>query len=277
MKNSCNAVFLILFLALFANAQEFPIPLPSDSSLAKIPPDSSLAVDSLLATKASESASEPAKVEKNVAEGKIPKIRDTSNPEDYQKNLRMAAYLHPLPFIFGAAYDMFMFSATFEVPLSLNNSFIVQPTVWLGSSDGYIPDMAKYIYIFKEGEVEYENLKRAGAGIGLRHYIAQKAQGFYLQVLANAYYVSVESISYKDNNNYDDDYYWDKKITTWKKAKGAVGEFMFYIGSAHKWQSVSLFYEGGVGYGYDGTKTHQIGYSNKLVTTFNLGIGVPLF
>jgi hypothetical protein len=186
MKNFCNAAFLVLLLALLANAQE----------------------------------------------------------PDYQKNLRSVAYLHPVPLFFGAAHDMFMFNSTYEIPLNLSNSVVIQPAVWLGSSDELYP--------------EYEKLIRVGSGIGLRRYATDKGYGFYLQAVASAYYVSAE------------------KIERWEKVRGGVGELMLYVGSAHKWQNVGFFYEFGMGFGYDGTKTRQYGYINSLATSFNLGLGIPL-
>jgi len=264
MKNLCEAVLLVFLLALFANAQETPsplsndsLPLPGDSSLA-ITRDSSLAVASLPIAKASEQE----KAGEKAGEKKIPQKCDEYTPEDYQKNLRVVAYLHPFQLFFGAAYNMLMFSSTIEKPLNLSNSVIIQPTVWLGSSDGYIADV-----------VEYEKLKRAGGGIGIRRYLVDKGYGFYLQAIASAYYISAESISYKENN---EDYDWySSKITTWTKVKGVIGELMFYVGSAHKWQNISFFYEGGLGFGYDGTDTFQMGYINRLAANFNLGIGIP--
>ncbi|MDR2582402.1 MAG: hypothetical protein LBC75_02860 [Fibromonadaceae bacterium] len=257
MKKSCNAVLLILFLALFANAQE-SLPLPSDSSLAITPIDSSLRVDSLLVTK----AIEPIKVEeKKTEETKVSKKYDTYNPEDYQKNLRLVAYLHPLSLFYGAAYNMFMFSSTIEKPLNLSNSVVIQPTIWLGNSDGYIGDA-----------VEYEGLKRFGTGIGIRQYATSKGYGFYLQAMASAYYISASKLQYKEDN---DDIWNGYEIKSWTKVKGVVGELMFYVGAAHKWQNISFFYEGGLGFGYDGTETFQMGYINRLAANFNMGVGIP--
>jgi len=179
-----------------------------------------------------------------------------------QNNLRVAAYLHPVSLFFGAAYNMFMFSSTVEVPLSLRNSVVIQPTVWLGNSHGYIYDF-----------VEYEKLKRTGGGIGMRHYAADKGEGFYLQAVAGAYYISAKSISHKEA---EDERLKIPQITTWIKVKGLVGELMFYIGASQKWQNINMFYEGGLGFGYDGTETFQIGYLNRLVANFNFGIGIPL-
>jgi len=179
-----------------------------------------------------------------------------------KNNLRVGAYLHPLSLFFGAAYNMFMFSSTVEVPLSLRNSVVIQPTVWLGDSHGYIYDF-----------VEYEKLKRAGGGIGMRHYAADKGEGFYLQAVASAYYLSAESISHKEA---EDERLKIPQITTWIKVKGLVGELMFYIGASQKWQNINMFYEGGLGFGYDGTETFQMGYLNRLVANFNFGIGIPL-
>jgi uncharacterized membrane protein len=165
--------------------------------------------------------------------------------QDHQKNLRSVVYLHPLPLFFGMACDMFMFNSTFEIPLNLSNSVVIQPAIWLGSSDEEILG------------IEYEKLIRVGSGIGLRRYAVDKGYGFYLQIVAGAYYISAE------------------KINDWEKVKGAVGELMLYAGSAHKWQNVSFFYEFGMGFGYDGTETQQMGYINRLATSFNLGVGIP--
>jgi len=168
---------------------------------------------------------------------------------DYQKNLRVVAYLHPIPLFLGAANDIFMFNSTVEVPLNLNSSVIVQPAVWLGSSDGSILG------------VEYEKLVRFGTGIGLRRYAMDKGYGFYLQTIAGVYYFSADKVDDEEK---------------WSKVKGAVYELMLYAGSSHKWQNVSFFYELGMGFGYDGSDSKQLGYVNKLVASFNLGLGIPL-
>jgi len=175
-----------------------------------------------------------------------------------QNNLRVSAYLHPVSLFYGAAYNMLMFSSTVEVPLNLSNSVIIQPTVWLGSSYGYIGDI-----------VEYEKLKRAGGGIGMRRYFEDKGSGFYLQAVTGVYYVSAESISHKESDEKIPD------ITTWIRVKGWVGELMLYMGLSRKWQNINLFYEGGLGFGYDGTETFQMGYINRLAANFNIGIGIP--
>jgi len=253
MKNSCKAILSVFLLALFANAQEV-LPPPSDSSLVVAPAP--------VPTPAPEHPPiirySPPMVE---CPAMAPLPMPVAKEEDYQKNLRVSAYLHPFSLFWGAAYDMFMFTSTVEVPLSLSNSVIIQPTVWLGSSDGYIDDL-----------VEYEKLRRVGTGIGMRHYAADKGQGFYLQALAGLYYFSAESISEKES---EDEYRDFLEITTWTKVKGWVGELIFYVGASHKWQNISLFYEGGLGFGYDGTDTYQMGYTNRLVANFNLGIGLP--
>ncbi|GBU25830.1 hypothetical protein R83H12_02489 [Fibrobacteria bacterium R8-3-H12] len=252
MKNSCKAVLLVFLFALLANAQEAPPPLSNepvpDSSLATIPNDS-LAV-------AKESSSSIAQVQKSSSSIAI---ACEQKKADYQKNLRVAAYLHPLSLFYGAAYNMLMFASTIEKPLNLSKSVIIQPTIWLGSSDGYIHDV-----------VEYEKLIKLGTGIGIRQYATDKGSGFYLQAIASAYYTSAESLQYKEEN------YWDGyKIKSWTKVKCVLGELMLYIGRAHKWQNISFFYEGGLGLGYDGTDTFKIGYINKLASNFNLGMGVP--
>jgi len=168
-----------------------------------------------------------------------------------------------------------MFNSTFEIPLNLSNSVIVQPAVWLGSSDGYIT-------VFDDG-VEYEKLIRVGSGIGMRRYVRDRSQGFYVQAIASLYYISAKSISSREEGyeeNYDCGYggcysNLDSKITIWKKVKGVTADLVFYIGAAHKWQNIGFFYEGGLGFGYDGTKTYQISYKNSLVASFNLGVGIP--
>jgi len=280
MKNSCKVVLSVFLLVLFANAQEVPPPLSSDSSLATTPTNSlSIAVDSSLAVTREYShssfpiakASEQEKAKKKGDEKKTSKKSEEYNPEDYQKNLRIGAYFHPLPFIFGAAYNMFMFTSTIEVPLNLGSSVIIQPTVWLGSSDGYIPDVVKSIY-FMEDKVEYKKLKRVGSGIGFRQYAFDKSEGLYLQAIASAYYIKAESLQHKKDS--DDSDSWGE-IDSYKNLKGVVGEFMLYLGSVHKWQNISFSYEGGLGFGYDGTDTYQMGYTNRLVTNFNICVGIP--
>jgi len=268
MKKSCNAVLLVLFLALLANAQEAPPPLSKDSSLA-VTADSSLVV-------AKESSSSVAQVSSsssiaNANEQKANKNAEIMNlfkktkkidPEDYQKNLRPVFYLNPLALFYGAANNMFMFSTAFEIPLDLGNSVIIQPAAWLGSSNEYI--------FF--GEVEYEKLIRIGSGIGVRRYAYNRGQGFYLQAIASAYYISAESISYKETPDERSSY---ENIKSYIKVKGMVGDLIFYVGLAHKWQNISFFYEVGAGFGYDGTDTYQIGYVNKLVLSLNVGLGIP--
>jgi len=244
----------VFLLALFANAQEtqetLP-PSPSDSSLVVAPAPAQIPEHPPIIRYS------PPIVECPV---KAPPLA-AAKVEDYQRNLRVSAYLHPFSLFYGAAYDMFMFTSTIEIPLSLSNSVIVQPAVWLGSSDGYIND-----------DVEYEKLRRVGTGIGMRRYATDKGQGFYLQALASAYYLSAESISQRES---EDEFLDFQEITTWTKVKGWVGELIFYVGASHKWQNISLFYEGGLGFGYDGTNTYQMGYINRLVANFNMGIGLP--
>jgi len=258
MKNLCKVALLVSLFASFANAQEpepelqpepepqiqpqlqpqAPIPLSSDSSLA---------------------------IKQEIALP-LPKKCGEFNPEYYQKNLRVVAYLHPFSLFYGAAYNMLMFNATIEKPLSLSHSVIIQPVAWFGSSDGYISDIVKY-----------EKLKRAGGGIGMRRYMFDKGYGFYLQAIASAYYFSADSIFYKKDNWEDDGWeeIYSPNIKYWTKVKGMVGEVMFYAGAAHKWQNINLFYEGGLGFGYDWTHTFQVGYINRLAANFNIGVGLP--
>jgi len=259
MRCLCKVASSVLFFALFAVAQEAPLILPNDSS--SIAPPAPPAP--------------PTATYQPVAPAIAPEKCDCSSSNIYEKNLRTAVYLHPLPLFWGAAYDLFMLNSTIEIPLSLSNSMIFQPTVWAGSSDGYVPILE---------ELEYKNLIRAGSGIGIRRYARDRGQGFYLQAMLGIYYLSAKSLSYKEEDSYeeyDDDYYyyrtvWDPKVTTWKKVRGVVCDLVLYAGFAHKWQNINLFYEGGLGFGYDGTRTQQVGYNNKLVLSFNLGLGLPL-
>jgi len=242
-------------LVLFANAEE----VPSDSSLVIAQDSSSLVVqDSSLSVAQDSSSSIVQENSLSIANAKECEQEKT----DYQKNLRMVAYLHPMSLFFGAAFNMFMITSTIEKPLSLSNSVIIQPSVWYGSSDGYIADV-----------VEYEDFTRLGVGIGMRRYAVNKGSGFYLQAIASAYYTFAERIQYREKN---DNYYGGYGMKSWIIEKGIIlGELMLYIGSAHKWQNINIFYEGGLGLGYDGTNVFKIGYINKLATNFNFGIGIP--
>jgi len=277
MKNFCNAVLPILLFAFFANAQEAPLPLSKDSSLA-IPPDSSSVAkqgtppiqQGIYGFPIVNSGTLEISEKKSHKKETYKKCEE-SNPEDYKKNLRVGVYFHPLPFIFGAKYNMFMFTSTVEVPLSLSNSVIIQPSLWLGSSDGFIPDVVKVIY-FSDDEVEYKKLKRVGTGIGLRNYVFNKGEGLFLSLVASTYYISAEKIQKRES---DSDDYWGEKIKLWKKVEGRIGELMFYVGATHKWQNISLSYEAGLGFGYDGTETYQMGYANKLATNLNVIVGIP--
>jgi len=252
MKSLCKAALLVFLFASFANSEEQeqeqesqppalvsePVPMP-----------------------------EPAPMPEPVSSDlPLPKKCGVFSPEYYQKNLRVVAYLHPMSLFYGAAYNMLMFTATIEKPLSLSNSVIIQPVAWFGSSDGYIYDIVKY-----------EKIKRAGGGIGMRRYMLDKGYGFYLQTVASAYYISADSIFYK-KDNWEDDGWEDRyspSIKYWTKVKGLVGELVFYAGAAHKWQNINLFYEGGLGFGYDWTHSFQMGYLNRLVFNFNVGVGLP--
>lgn len=262
MKNFCRAVSLFLFFALFANAQEEvplspPLPPPNDSSVVEPQPTPPQEV---FAPVAPPPAPPPAA-----------KAPEPAKP-DYQKNLRMVAYLHPIPLFYGAANDLFMFSATLELPLNLNNSVVIQPVIWLGSSNGFFEDVNVINALSDDrDEMRYEKLKRFGSSFGIRHYILERNSGFYLQAVAGLYYISAESLSY---NKFIDTYY-EEKPYTYIKVKGAVAELMLYAGLAHKWQNISLAYEIGLGFGYDGTNTHQLGYINSLATNFNLCLGIP--
>jgi len=240
-------------LALFANAEE----IPSDSSLVVVQDSSFMVAQESSSSVAQESSSSI------VPESSSSLVVCEQEKPDYQKNLRMVAYLHPLPLFLGGAYNMLMFTSTIEKPLSLSNSVIIQPTIWYGSSDDYVADV-----------VEYEDFTKLGIGIGIRQYLVNKGSGFYLQAIASVYRTSAERIQYREkSDNHQPNGY---EIRTWIIEKGLIlTEIMFYIGSAHKWQNINLFYEGGLGLGYDGTNVFKMGYINKLAINFNLGIGIP--
>jgi len=277
MKRFCNTASLVFLLALFANAQEAPLPLSTDSTLVVVPQENYTPAPAPVYAPASPM---PIYVPAPLQVVSLQKASPPpENPQDYQKNLRVVAYLHPIPLFFGAANDFFMFNATIEVPLNLSNAFIIQPAVWLGTSDGFFDNINVFSVLADEvGEVEYKKLNRFGTSIGMRHYVLNRASGFYLQAVAGAYYFSADSITYRepDYDDYDYGYYSSSsEVTTWTKVKGMVAEFMLYTGMAHKWQNISLSYEIGLGFGFDGTDTHQLGYINSLATSFNICLGIP--
>jgi len=140
-----------------------------------------------------------------------------ADPVDYTKN---AIYFHPVSLLVGANDNELILYTTAEIPLNLYFAPIIQPSVWNGN-----------------GEF------RIGGDLGIRHYLAGRGEGMYLQLQAGAFYFSVTDS--KSNvadfaSVTDDDF---------KSDRGTWIDGMLYLGNAYKFAYVNLYMDSGIGYG----------------------------
>ncbi|MDG5813969.1 hypothetical protein QA601_02680 [Chitinispirillales bacterium ANBcel5] len=110
-------------------------------------------------------------------------------------------------------------------------------------------------------------LALSGSG-GLRRYLGKPESGIYLQTKAHVTYLSIEESDRFGNNKYD--------------AKGVVFKLLGYIGVKGKWNRISIFADGGLGWAFGSVK--YSGDSNALITSgrglgfdLNFGIGYSYF
>jgi hypothetical protein len=137
-------------------------------------------------------------------------------------NSRVSIYLHPFNLISGASMKLLLLYSTIEVPLNLYFAPIIKPSLW-----------------------NYrDRLFRLGSDFGLRHYLAGRGEGWYLQPQVGLFYLSakVEDWSF-DLDDLDDD---SNRGST---SKGTWFDGMLYLGSSYKFAYVNIYYDFGMGYG----------------------------
>ncbi|MDR2555505.1 MAG: hypothetical protein LBC64_08775 [Fibromonadaceae bacterium] len=160
---------------------------------------------------------------------------------DYTK---VSVYLHPVFLLVGANMKVLLLYSTIEIPLSLYNAPIIRPSVW--NSPG---------------------LTRVGSDLGFRHYLAGKGEGMYLQPQVGLFY-----LSYLSAKDWSFDFDWDDdkndNIFEPKKKKGSLWyDGMLYLGRAYKFAYISIYSDGGIGYGC------TLGVCT-LIWDANIGLGV---
>jgi len=146
-------------------------------------------------------------------------------------NKRTSVYMHPIILLFGAnAKTVFLYS-TIESPMSLYNALIIKPSVW---NDG-------------------ENLLRIGSDLGLRHYLAGRGEGLYLQPQVGVFHFSAKGK-------------WLSDLGLEDNGKRTWSDGMLYLGQAYKFAYVSIYSDVGIGYRY------ALGFGSLLYDA-NVGLG----
>jgi len=186
-----------------------------------------------------------------------------------QNNQRISIYLHPASLfmadlvqninIVGDAdtIPIYVTYLTFEIPLSLSNSLIIQPSLWYIEGTWY----------YNENEiVKVDNLFRLGSGIGVRHFVNRKGDGLYLQAMGNIHYYSIKELDESIYNNKD--FYYKK---------GFYADLLGYLGYSWKYSFFSIFQDIGIGIIFPidnpSYKVTVGAYKKPFTVDANLGIG----
>ncbi|MDR1829285.1 MAG: hypothetical protein LBQ76_00780 [Candidatus Fibromonas sp.] len=190
-----------------------------------------------------------------------------ANAEDSkeQNHQKISIYLHPHSFIltwmlhqitiFGTdPIPFYRIYLTFEIPLNLSNSLIIQPSLWYSESPGST-------HIEYNGKL-IDKMFRLGPGIGFRHFVSGNGKGLYFQAMSDIHYYSIkelDEISYK---------------------KGFYADLLGYLGYSWKFSRLSIFSDIGVGIIYPVNNSSReviIGlYKKPLTFDINFGIGLSL-
>jgi hypothetical protein len=187
-----------------------------------------------------------------------------ANAEDNkeQNNQKISIYLHPYSFILTwmlhqwtiAGTDPIPFYRiylTVEIPLSLSNSLIIQPSLWYSESSGHT-------HIEYNGKL-IDKMFRLGPGIGFRHFVNGKGDGLYLQAMNDIHYYSIKEL---DESAYK---------------KGFYADLLGYLGYSWKISGLSVFSDIGIGFIYPVNNSSReviIGFYRKPLTfDFNAGVG----
>jgi hypothetical protein len=201
-----------------------------------------------------------------------------SNANAKQNNQKISIYLHPSSFLFGwmgsdidiyptgddiPTSHFYMIYLTVEIPLNLNNSLIIQPSLWYQEGMTGISGRTYY---------HQDMVKRLGPGIGFRHFIGD---GLYLQAMSSIYYYSIEVEDggwIKDNDGID------KYESTYKK--GFYADLLGYLGYSWKGKIICTFSDIGIGFGYpSNSPTRELSAilfkkQKPLIHDVNFGIGI---
>jgi len=145
----------------------------------------------------------------------------TANAQD---NTKTVVYLHPVVLLYGADAKALILYSTVEIPLNLYFAPIIKPSVW-----------------------NWEEVFRVGSDLGLRHYLAGKGEGLYIQPQVGVFYISAKSGRWGHWDSSDD--YWDDFYGTSEQKHGAWLDGMLYLGNTYKFAYVSIFMDSGIGYG----------------------------
>ena len=135
-----------------------------------------------------------------------------------------------------------MIYSTVKIPFNLSNSLIIQPSLWYGESS--------------KGDIF-----RLGSGIGFRHFVNGKGDGWYLQAMSSIHYYSKEELS---DSIYE---------------KGFYADLLGYLGYSWKISVISMFLDTGIGFTTPVNRSSRefalgtLGYKRPLVFDMNLGMG----
>ncbi|MDR3000919.1 MAG: hypothetical protein LBU89_06605 [Fibromonadaceae bacterium] len=204
-----------------------------------------------------------------------------------EDNERFSIYLHPTS-IAGSLLlykNIDFFYLTVEYPLNGRYSLIAVPSVWSGKF------LTPHNGESKRTDGRY--YFRLGSGIGIRHFINGKSDGFYLQLMPSAYYTSQEGYWSYERNTSNALYrsladgvtarYHDKTIS------GSIIDILGYIGYSAKFSRIRLFFDVGMGYAWNSLhpdpqdnlplllwssyNKHVWPHSGAISLDINLGIG----
>jgi len=168
--------------------------------------------------------------------------QDTVKAKD---NMKTVIHIHPvtlIPSLFSSSTNSESFYyLTIEIPLSLSNSLIIKPSVWINISE------KKFLMFRKRDE-----FSRLGGDIGLLHYPSEKGEGFYLQGQCGAFFV--ENINTGETH--------------------IVGDIMGYLGVSAKRKRVGFFFDVGVGLGNSNVMFKERNFESKGVFDINIGLGL---
>jgi hypothetical protein len=177
--------------------------------------------------------------------------------EDSKSKQKFSAYMHPAS-LYGLLLligDNGFFYFTTEYRLSDFYSIVLAPSIWSGKwtdNHRYFDNRERYF--------------RLGSALGIRRSANNITEGFYLQLMPGAYYLSCE------------DYYTGKTIPK------TMIDVLGYVGYAREFFGFSTFVETGIGYRWSSLANSfedipfplSSGYKN-LALNINIGIGLPLF